>query len=47
MKCPYCGKDVNTDDIDNIVDYVKFYRECKCGTVVNEQGKDVTEDYYN
>lgn len=46
LQCPYCGENIDIDNLDTVVDYALMLRECKCGAIIDERGKDVTETYY-
>jgi len=44
MNCPYCNEIISL----NIVQYYpELLYECECGTVVNDEGEDMTDKYYN
>ena len=45
VKCNYCGKNI-TKNHPIIQRYPEILYECDCGTIVNEVGKDRTDEYY-
>ena len=45
IKCPCCGRKSPKSFVGIDKNY-NPYRECKCGTVMDENGVDKTEEYY-
>ena len=43
MNCPECNKKVT---INHVQVYPEALNECECGTIVDENGVDRTEEYY-
>ncbi|MCK9470723.1 MAG: hypothetical protein M0Q88_03090 [Bacilli bacterium] len=51
MECPNCNNPIGVILGDyvpkNVVQYYpEFLYECQCGTIINDDGEDKTEEYY-